>query len=716
LKEGVTKVENELSPEQRVRKLLADDYERLSAMRLETELKEKFLDRVLEGKYSMKHYDKNAPHFLVLRKWNSWYPSFFDTLGGCYVIVLPGGKKGAKSSKLQNVIVIDPGFRFLDSLRKYGIEASDVSAVIVTHFHPDHTAGLTEFLTLTQKLQHRCKLYLNDTSFNLFKDCHTGFTQIKRISEGDRICLGSFSRYINVGSRVKTKILERVYVEATRVFHREMGDSNQSLGLKILFEAHQKQPFSDRQRKDAAVKKETLERGTATLGVLGDTDGNVDYFSRYFEDFSDSDVLILHLGTISAKTVKEKYALGDKHLYDIGTILLLAEIADQKRERRKFKNLKSVVISEFGLEMANIYLLLQTMNLFTGPDEWQAFLNLFDRINEKTATKLRKEAGKKMFEFEKTVFSKLCLLYILRREGTLSSVFSTTVGWEQFELSVPILIGIEAFLLNPVAAQEYCSTYYQKAESWSKKQWLLLESFEQFKEAETKRSLASSFFLKNDSPFLLTLEKTIRPLLQCLVENSFVSNDEFVDSFQNFVLKVVRNILRSIIRGDISLYGFSEIRRISPFMNERFPEYKDAISKFSESCSTVLFCSCIFLLKALDIIRRVRFGTANRKSEEPEFSWHHKESLMTFDSFQDILQTTLDEVNVNVLIGDLGLDIVFDLMAGDECLQYEIKGRVVDKTGAEDYQPINLIRSEEIGDWNSIGKNSSNEKYLSSSN
>jgi L-ascorbate metabolism protein UlaG (beta-lactamase superfamily) len=252
--------------------------------------------------------------FLVARQWNSWYPSYFASEGGCYAISTRDWKADLK--KNNGVIVIDPGFGFLTSLRKlFLIEPQDIRTIIVTHFHPDHMAGLIEFATLTYESEFPCRLFLNETCYDFFRAFQGKHLHIHEIRPGQRKQLFCYKN---------NEIEESALLNVIETHHSEIGHKHKALGLKIDFkhinnnnEIHQK------------------------IGILGDTDANFNYLPTYVNEFEDVDVLVLHIGTLEDR---KKFAIGDTHLY-------LAGIENFLKLLNSSSKIQCVLISEFGLEL-----------------------------------------------------------------------------------------------------------------------------------------------------------------------------------------------------------------------------------------------------------------------------------------------------------------------------------------------------------------------------
>lgn len=130
-----------MSPDRREREIT----QAISAHEIDEKVRQH--EDLIEDYYKSKISEQNfrfkrvkEPLFVVARRWNSWYPSFFDAPGGAYAMVFPI----CKETRRNRVAVVDPGFRFLKILRELGLSVQDLEACIVTHNHPDHMGGVFE--------------------------------------------------------------------------------------------------------------------------------------------------------------------------------------------------------------------------------------------------------------------------------------------------------------------------------------------------------------------------------------------------------------------------------------------------------------------------------------------------------------------------------------------------------------------------------------------
>jgi ribonuclease BN (tRNA processing enzyme) len=295
---------------------------------------ELFLQNLVRGGYTaFGNYLDGTLRFAVARRWNSWYPSYFDVVGGCYAIIPGDARNAALDQGAPGVVVIDPGFGFIETLRReFQIEPQDISAVVVTHFHPDHMAGLLELATIKQTSRSRLQIMVNSTLYQIFHSLHTEYTSVHELKEGQ------IRRVLGYTATDGTQVSVRVRAEG--VHHDEIGNRHRALGLIVEF---------------------LLEPGTGDLestyvysiAVVGDTDGSAEYVPRYVRDFKSVDGLVLHLGTFKRTSSGE----GGKHLYVDGLAHLLREMGVAVRGEALAHDLPAdcrrlVLLSEFGLELA----------------------------------------------------------------------------------------------------------------------------------------------------------------------------------------------------------------------------------------------------------------------------------------------------------------------------------------------------------------------------
>ncbi len=257
---------------------------------------------------------------LVARRYNSWYPSYFDVLGGCYAVLLAEDAAGRS-----RCIVIDPGFGFLHVLRGLGIEVADVDTVIVSHYHPDHMAGLFEYAALRRTIDEKTRIFLNRTTHDALRSLAGGKVECQLLDEL------RWDTLVDTYRR-KDGQYEEARLAVFRTYHTEIGRVNRSLGLKLKF-------ITSAQEKPTRMQ----DRLIRILGIVGDTSFEEEE-TKLVENVDDCHVVVLHLGSLA-----DRKGYG-KHLYLGGLQRMLAALA--QRVESAGAQAKLVLISEFGLEHA----------------------------------------------------------------------------------------------------------------------------------------------------------------------------------------------------------------------------------------------------------------------------------------------------------------------------------------------------------------------------
>ncbi len=259
--------------------------------------REKLLENIIKKSHPIENFPDNT-NFLVLgRQWNSWYPSSFELVGGCYFFNIN-----------QEIIIIDPGFKTLDIIKEKNLDIRLIRHIFVTHFHPDHFENLIKLITRLTSETNKLTVYLNSTAFKQFKIYSRNFTKFNKLKPGVFIQLYEYNQ----------KNVFQINIEVGRAFHREIGGYMNSISLKFFLTNNQ-------------------TGKSYTIGFFGDTDGSNKYLDKYIKFYEDCDIIIPHLGAIN------KRPTGDKHLYKKGI----------KKILEKFDSKKFVFLGEYGFELAS---------------------------------------------------------------------------------------------------------------------------------------------------------------------------------------------------------------------------------------------------------------------------------------------------------------------------------------------------------------------------
>lgn len=253
---------------------------------------------------------------LILRRWNSYYPSFYNVTGGCYVI-----RFGSR------YIIIDPGYKTVQTLFENNIDTRLIEYIIITHDHPDHVGGLKELLDILfkQRSKHKITLFINPGYLSEYKHYQKGDSpfRVKEIKNGQIFFLkstkGSFDHMYELSFKGR------------KVHHS--GIKKKQKTMSLLFEI-----------KDFITKKKRhkILNDTLKFGVSSDLDGYRKYIKNYQKYFKNLFFLLVHLGSLKHEEEISKKKKEDKHLYAEGLYRLIENIG----------TVKSFVLQEFGLEMS----------------------------------------------------------------------------------------------------------------------------------------------------------------------------------------------------------------------------------------------------------------------------------------------------------------------------------------------------------------------------
>lgn len=643
--------ENDKMVENKIKKILnEDDYDKLKELRKVIHVKEKFLEKLLTAKsYTYKTFFKES-RFIVARKWNSWYPSFFSAEGGCYVLIPANenqiNNNSAQTIYRQKVIIIDPGFKFLDLIRKYNIEINDIDTIIVTHLHTDHMAGLIEYLTIVHKAKVKCNIYLNKTTFEFFKRFATDAVQFIELKDNQIIQLSKYKK--------SNGQMEEIYLEPISTYHQEIGLQSHSLGL--IFTIRGTNPENIRDVNAAEYEKK--------IGILGDTDGHIDYIKYYVKKMKEVDILVLHLGTISVKN----YGKGYKHLYENGIILLLQEI---KNHPEKFQKLSTIILSEFGLELASLDKTVNSIRLFQYPNGWELIIYLVYSIIELNELKTNSDNNAIYFEYESDVFSKLFLNFLdtynendNSKHKEAASALSLSTIFRHYDISKKYYENISEEL-NMLAQNNY----------WTGKKQIDYKDFE---------------FVDLSADFNILTQNIFDELMKYLYKNATSeknSRRKYSEVFKKFIERLLIISLDAVRIKTTLQYrphikkSFMDVAKLYEMEGNKIDIKKirkDLVDDIKGSniiygLSAVI---CYTILLRLD-------NFVKHPKILKSLDYQYQTSNFLYD-FVDII-SKINE-NVNIIVGDLGLELKID---------DKIEGKYIDEEGTGKFEDIKEIKFEE---------------------
>ncbi|MBU4184871.1 MAG: GDP-mannose 4,6-dehydratase, partial [Proteobacteria bacterium] len=100
---------------------------------------------------------QNCYGLTVLRRWQSFTPALSSgsevgEKGGGYFVYKTNDK-----GEIEEGIVVDPGFNFLENFFDEGFSIRDINAILLTHSHRDHSSDLMSIITLVHEMNKRGK-------------------------------------------------------------------------------------------------------------------------------------------------------------------------------------------------------------------------------------------------------------------------------------------------------------------------------------------------------------------------------------------------------------------------------------------------------------------------------------------------------------------------------------------------------------------------------
>jgi CheY-like chemotaxis protein len=266
------------------------------------------------------------PLFVVARRWNSWYPSFFDVPGGAYALVFPKSSE----SKRNRVAVVDPGFRFLKVLSDLGVSVQDLDACIITHNHPDHMGGVFEFIACRYKADKPSEFLCNSST-------HRMLSQLSQANVTPRMLPDKGKEDVVFSYKDSRGAVRSLGVRTFATDHREVGWDSDSRG--VVLTAY---------RGNSANPQESASQ----IIILGDSafdeaNPEMDYPKTLAGDES-TKIVVLHIGS-----AQMKQRTGG-HLYLTGLGRLVLQVAAKlEKQGRSRSNRLVILVSEWGLEHAN---------------------------------------------------------------------------------------------------------------------------------------------------------------------------------------------------------------------------------------------------------------------------------------------------------------------------------------------------------------------------
>ncbi|MBS1826997.1 MAG: response regulator [Acidobacteria bacterium] len=269
----------------------------------------------------------DEPLLVVGRRWNSWYPSFYNVAGGAYAIIGANTKSGSPPG-----VLIDPGFRSIGVLRTLGVPLGILKTCIVTHNHPDHIGGIFEFIAGRHVLGDSTSIFCSKSVQAVLDTYRGAYTNVREIAHNH---VDVIAPYEASDSR------RRVVAHPIPTSHFDAGNAEGTFGI-----------LADSQVMDHHGQFHTR----ATTLLLGDTEydprengPNASLFNGIRAALARPDlkVAVLHIGCSQFKEGT------GKHLYLPGLTALLKYVDHARRAYLDGAEPLLVLVSEWGLEHAS---------------------------------------------------------------------------------------------------------------------------------------------------------------------------------------------------------------------------------------------------------------------------------------------------------------------------------------------------------------------------
>jgi len=303
----------------------------LKVMRQNTEM---FDDRLI---YHSVRYScgskrlENIYGLTVLRKWQSYTPSLaggpVTSLGGGYFVY-----KTNKNGEVEEGIIIDPGFDFVENFFEQGFSIRDITAIIMTHDHIDHNADFRAIMGLFNETNKRGKKRIHDwenhkTYVFATAGCFNRFAPDIIDEEGRKFLKDTI--VVSPKDNKPLKLLNNFIIKPTPAYHKDLSRMD-CIGL-IIEDKH----------------------GVPLIGFTGDTMWTKDLAKNY----KYCPIMCINLGGLidvreddcfekifdEPENIK-KLICKKNHLYLPGFMLLIEGLINEG-------NLQMIVISEIGEEL-----------------------------------------------------------------------------------------------------------------------------------------------------------------------------------------------------------------------------------------------------------------------------------------------------------------------------------------------------------------------------
>lgn len=293
----------------------------------------------------------NSYMLTVLRRWQSFTPTLamgseVGHKGGGYFVY-----KTNQKGEIEEGLVIDPGFDFLDNFFEEGFSIRDISGILITHSHRDHASDFMSIVTLIHEMnEKRKRIYKKENKRKLLLWIAEG---------GHQFYAEQIKRY-----RESFKNVMRIKVE-------KLPDTDELTYFKVEAKEAKHYDQSDHDSVGYVIKN---KRGHSLIGFTGDTR----WYSGIEEKYNKCPVVCMNLGGVIDLFKKPELKLSDLCI---------------KNNLGKYEeNIKKILLRENHLYLPGFYLMAKKL------DKKRQKLIILSEICEEMKGGLRTDITKKMTE------------------------------------------------------------------------------------------------------------------------------------------------------------------------------------------------------------------------------------------------------------------------------------------------------------------------------
>ncbi len=323
----------------------------------------------------------------VLRRWQSFTPALSSgsevgQKGGGYFVYKTNGK-----GEVEEGLIIDPGFNFLENFFGEGFSIRDINAILMTHSHPDHSSDFMSIMTLVHEMNKCGERVFTDGKWKKRKlvlfmtdGCHQNFAEqingskeefydIIRVNQNDKEIYG------------ENAFLNRFKLKVTKANHGDLTDYD-SVGYVIY------------DKKDNPL-----------IGFTGDTQ----WYHGIEEKYKDCPVICMNIGGIVDIFKKPELKLSD---------------LCKKEDKKHINNIKTILLRENHLYLPGFYLMADKLANKKKPK-----LLIISELCEEMKGGLRTDLAKKISEaLSETLSTKLNKTSVLPEDIGLTVVLDKRKG------------------------------------------------------------------------------------------------------------------------------------------------------------------------------------------------------------------------------------------------------------------------------------------------